>query len=70
MTGKNLLQPHGEDGDLIRAQVKAWADKFDQDQEMFLVSLGEGQATDILTYDALTKFMDMQFQRESELEDK
>ena len=67
---KTLLQYHGEDGEAIRAQVKAWADQFDQDQEMFLVSLGDGQATDITTYDAITRVLDMQFQHKSELEDK
>ena len=34
---------------------------------MFLVSLGEGQATDIMTYEAITKGLDMHLQRESEL---
>ena len=37
---------------------------------MFLVSLGKGQATYIMTYDAITKGLDMQLQRESELEYK
>ena len=27
---KTLLQYHGEDGEAIRAQVKAWADQFYQ----------------------------------------
>ena len=52
------------------AQVKDWADQFDQYQEIFLVILDEVQATDIITYDAITKVLDMQFQRESELKDK
>ena len=37
---------------------------------MLLVSIGEGQATYIMTYDAITKGLDMQLQRESELIDK
>ena len=55
---------------MIHDQVKAWAYQFDQEQEMFLVILGEGQATDIMTYDDITKGMDMQLQHESELKDK
>ena len=50
---------------MIHAQVKARADQFDQEQEMFLVSLSECQATEIMTYDAITKGLDMQLQRES-----
>ena len=57
-------------GEVIRAQVKARASQFDKEQEMFLVNLGEGQATDVMTYGAITKGMDMQLQRESEIEDK
>ena len=67
---KTLLLPHGEDGELIRAQVKSWTAHFDQDQDMFLVSISEVQATDSMTYDAITKDLDMQLQRESELENK
>ena len=67
---KTLLQYHGEDGEAIRAQVKAWADQFYQQQEIFIVILGEVQATYIMTYNAITKVLDMQFQREYELEDK
>ena len=67
---KTLLLPHGEDGELIRAQVKSWTAHFDQDQDMFLVSISEVQATDSMTYDAKTKDLDMQLQRESELENK
>ena len=37
---------------------------------MFLVSLGEVQATNIMNYDAITKCLDMQLQHKSELEDK
>ena len=37
---------------------------------MLLVSIGEGQATYIMTYYAITKVPDMQLQRESEFEDK
>ena len=55
---------------MICDQVKAGSAQFDQGQEMLLVSLGEGQATEIMTYDAITKGLDMQLQRESELKDK
>ena len=48
---------------MIRAQVKDWAAQYDQYQEMFLVSLGEGKATDIMNYDATTKGLDIQLQR-------
>ena len=68
--GNTLLQPHGEDGELIRAQVNTWSDQFDQEQEMLLVSIIEGRATYTMTYNYITKVMDMKFQRESELEDK
>ena len=37
---------------------------------MFLVSLGEFQATDIMTYDATVKRICIQIQRDYELEDK
>ena len=37
---------------------------------MFLVSLGEGQATEIMNYDAITKGLDMQLQYEYEIKDK
>ena len=37
---------------------------------MFLVILSKGQATYIITYGAIIKILDMQLQRESELEDK
>ena len=55
---------------MIRDQFKARATHFDQEQDMFLVSLCEGQATNIMTYDDITKVLDMQIQREYELEDK
>ena len=55
---------------MIHAQVKAWTDQFDKYQEMFLVSLCEVQATDIMTYDAITKVLDMQLKRESELDNE
>ena len=70
VTKNTFLLPHGEDGEVIRDQVKSWAAQFYQDQEMFLFSLGEGQDTNIMTYDAITKGMDMQLQRKYELEDK
>ena len=54
----------------MHSQVKACGDQFDHDNKMFLVSIGEGQATDIMTYVAITKGMDMQLQRESEIKDK
>ena len=55
---------------MIRAQVNTWSDQFDQEQEMLLVSIIEGRATYTMTYNYITKVMDMKFQRESELEDK
>ena len=67
---KTFLIPHGEDIKVICAQVKAWASHFYQDQEMFLVILGEVQATDIMTYDAISKGLDMKLQHESEIKDK
>ena len=67
---KTLLLPHCKDGEGIPDQVKTRSAQFDQDQQMFLVSIGEGQATGIMTYDAITKVLDMQFQRESEIQDK
>ena len=67
---ETFFLPHGKDGEVIRAQVKDRADQFDKEQEMFLVILGEVQATDIMNYDAITKGLDMQLQREYELEDK
>ena len=55
---------------MICAQVKALADQFYQEQDMFLVSLVEGLSTAIMTYGAITKVLYMQLQHESELEDK
>ena len=37
---------------------------------MVIVSLGEGQYNNIMTYDAITKGLDMQLQHGYELEDK
>ena len=37
---------------------------------MFRVSLGEDQANDIMTYDAIIKGIDRQLQRDSQLKDK
>ena len=68
--GNNLLQPHEEDGEVIHAQVKAWAGQFNQAQGIFRFSIGVVQATDIMTYDAIIKVLEMEFQRESELKDK
>ena len=70
VTGKTFMIPKGEDGEVIRDQVKSRDAHLDQEKEIFLVSLGEGQDTDILIYGAITKGLDMQLQRESELEDK
>ena len=36
VTRKTFLVPYGEDGEVIRAQVKAWTDQFDQEHDMFL----------------------------------
>ena len=55
---------------MIHAQVKSWDDQSDQYQEMFLIRIVEGQDTDIMTYDTITKVLDMQFQHESKIEDK
>ena len=55
---------------MIHSQVNAWYAQFDQEQDMFLVSLGECQDTDIMTYDSITKGLDIQLQRKSEPEDK
>ena len=52
--GKTFLLTHGKDEQVIHYQVTAWADQFDQEKEMFLVSLGAGQATDTMAYDAIT----------------
>ena len=60
-----FLLPHGKNGEVICAQVKAWDSQFDQEQKIFLVSLSEVQATSIMTYDAITKSLDMQLQQES-----
>ena len=70
IVGKIFLLPQVKDGEVIRAQVKAWGAQFDQEQDMFLVSLEEGQATETITYDAILKVIDKQLQHESELEDK
>ena len=64
------MMPQGKYREVIHAQVKARADQFDQEQEMLLVSLVEGQATDIMTYDAIIKGIGKKLQRESKLEDK
>ena len=48
-TGKNFLLSHGKYWEVICVQVKAWATQFDQEQDMFLVRLGEGQATEMTT---------------------
>ena len=55
---------------MINDKFKAQYAQFDQDQEIFLVSLGERQATFIMTYDAIIKGLDMQLQYESKLKDK
>ena len=57
---KTYLLPHGKYGEVICAQVKSWDSQFDQDQDIFLVSLDEVQATDIMAYDAITKGLYMQ----------
>ena len=68
--GKTFLLPHGKEGEVIRAQVKTRAAQLYQGQEMYLVSLVKVQATDIMTYDAITKGLYMKLQRRSELKDK
>ena len=68
--GEIFLPPKGKYGVVIRAQVKARADQFDRYQEMFLVNVGEGQATNIMIYNAIIKGLYMKLQSDSELEDK
>ena len=69
--GKLCQSPHWlKDVRVICDQVKSWADQFDQYQEIFLFSIDEGKATDIMTYDTITKGLDMQLQRKYELKDK
>ena len=70
LNGKTLLQTHVKDWEVIHAQVKSWDDQSDQYQEMFLIRIVEGQDTDIMTYDTITKVLDMKFQHESKIEDK
>ena len=41
LTGKNSLPTQGEEGEVIRSQVKACADEFNQEQDMFLVSIDD-----------------------------
>ena len=67
ITGNTFLLTHGKDGEAIHDKVKYWDAQVDQEQEMFLVSLSEGQDTDIMTYDAITKGLDMKLQCESVL---
>ena len=45
-----FLLPHGKNGEVICAQVKARAEHFDREQEMLLFSIGEVEATEIITY--------------------
>ena len=44
------MLPQGKYGEVICAQVKARAEHFDQEQEMLLFSIGEVEATEIITY--------------------
>ena len=67
LIGKIFLISHDKDGEVIHTKVNSRADQFYQEQDMFLVSLYEGQATDIMTYDAITKGLEIQLLRESEL---
>ena len=43
-----FLPPQGKYIEVICAQVKPWAAQFDQDQEVFVVSVREFQDTDIM----------------------
>ena len=65
---KTFLPPQGKYRKFICAQFKAQADQLEK--EIFLVSLGERQDTDIVTYDTIIKGIDTQLQHEYELEDK
>ena len=66
----NFLLLHSEYGEEIHAQVKIRYTQFDHELDIFLVSLSDSQATEIIIYDTITKVLDMQLQRKSELEDK
>ena len=69
LISKKILLPQVEDSEVIHAQVKARDAQFDPEKDMLLVSLVEGQDTDIMTYDAIIKRLDMKLQRDPELGD-
>ena len=62
---KTFLLPQYKYVKVIRAQVKAHAAQLNQEKEMLLVSIGEGRATSIMTWDAIIKRLDNPLQRES-----
>ena len=66
---KTFILPQGEDSEVIRAQFNARAAQFDQEQEIFRVSIGKGQATDIMMYNTTNKRLETQLQRKYELKD-
>ena len=55
-----FLLPQGEYVEVVHAQFKVRDAQFYQEQEMLLVSPGEGQATDGMTYYAILKRLDTQ----------
>ena len=61
--GKISLLTHGDYVEVIRDQFNAQDAHFDQEQEIFLVSLSEVRYSDIMTYDAINKVLYMQLQR-------
>ena len=65
---KTFLLPQGEDGEVIRAQVKARDAEFNLKQEMFLISLCEGQDTEGMMYNAIITIIDTLLQREFKLQ--
>ena len=65
---KTFLLPQGEDGEVIRAQVKARDAEFNLKQEMFLISLCEGQDTEVMMYNAIITIIDTLLQREFKLQ--
>ena len=65
---KTFLLPQGEDGEVICAQVKARDAEFNLKQEMFLISLCEGQDTEGMMYNVIITIIDTLLQREFKLQ--
>ena len=66
---RTFLLLQDENAKFIHTQVKARAAHFDQEQAIFLVSLGEGRYTDIMLYSDIIKRLYTQLKSESEIED-